>query len=101
VSSQPAPDSTTGQQEFEDCRQHDCIGSAALGQRLPATKNEAAVPYATVSQHLNPLASAAAVARDPPRASLVHWITQATVVELSGPVCGRYAQPAPCQPQRR
>jgi hypothetical protein len=65
----------------------------------PVFAEPSTVPYATVSQHLNPLASAAAVARDPPRASLVHWTTEATA-GFGGRVCGRHAQPAP-QPPRR
>jgi hypothetical protein len=57
-------------------------------------------PYATVFQHLNPLASRAAVARDRPRASLVRWITE--VVGFRDPFCdGRSRQPALRQAQRR
>jgi hypothetical protein len=60
------------------------------------------VPYAIAFQHLNPLASHAAVGRERPRASLIHWITAATVAGLRDLVCdGRCARPAARKAQRR
>jgi hypothetical protein len=59
-------------------------------------------PYTTVFRHLDPLASRAAVARDRPRASLVHSITEATVAGFRDPACDRpHARAAARQAQRR
>ena len=60
------------------------------------------VPYATVFQHLNALASEAAAGRDRPHASLVHRVIEVTVARLRNRVCdGRCAQAAARQAQRR
>jgi hypothetical protein len=76
-------------------------GGEASGGAIPEPST---VPYTTVTPHLNPLTSRAALARalarDRPRESRV-WITEVTVARLRDRVCdGGCARPAAPQAQR-
>jgi|SRR5215217_6067368 len=68
-------------------------GEASVGQLA----ERSGVPLASVSQHLNRLASGGIVARRRDRTSVIYWVSDPTVVELCELVCA----PLRRQPRRR